>query len=536
VVALSMVGGLGTMALLGIWLNPLTTIMPQILITVGIAAAVHVVSGFAGHRRQGMAREAAVAQAVEENFRPCLVTSLTTAIGFASLVVATVVPMRELGVAASLGVLLAWVLTFTFLPALLAIWPASAAPPAREARGGLAMDRLLAGAARLAARRPWTVIAGVVLVLGATAAFAVMIRVETSYPNMFKRQTVLRQGIAFIEGNLGGSVDIELSIDSGRPDGVKDPRFLAGLEDVQQFLARQPEVSHTFSIADVLARMDGVMRGDGPAGDRLPDSAEASAQYLLLYALGSPREDLKDRIDVDNRWTLLSARAQLYSSSETLAFAERVRQFLRERHPELRVNVTGRALLYSAMQEDLAANTVRAFATAFVPITLVQAALFRSLKVGALTMLPNLLPILAVFGLMGLLGIPLDPGSALVASVAIGVVVDDTVHFFSRYLGSRGAGASPAEAVERTLLAVGRPVIYTTAILALGFSLFSFSQFTFIAYFGQLAACAMVLALGADLLMTPALMMTCDTDRRPLTRALRRATPPPAGARGIEAD
>jgi hypothetical protein len=530
VVILALIPALGIMALLGIWLNPLTTIMPQILITVGIAEAIHLVASFFDLRRRGLPRDAAVVETIEENFTACMITSLTTAIGFASLATATVLPMRELGIGATVGVVFAWFLSFTFLPAALAVWPDRrvGAEPGEEAGGARArrLDRVLEWFAHFVAARPGRVIAGMLALFAAIIVFAAQMRVETSYKNMFKPETELRQGLAFIEAHLGGSEDMEISVDSGRSDGVKDPAFLRKLETIQAFLASQPQASHTFSVLDILKRMNQVMHDDDPAFHRVPESAELSAQYLLLYTLSSRKEDLKDRIDVDDRWTRLSVRLRAQSSGETQTLGERVRRFLRERYPELTANVTGKALLYTAMHEDMAANTIVSFATAFLPITLVLALVFRSLAVGVLSMIPNLLPILAVAGLMGLLRIPLDPGSAMVASVGIGIVVDDTVHFFSRYLGSRAAGASPPESVRRTLQEVGRPVIYTTFILALGFGLFVFSQFNFIAYFGQLATCVILLALSADLLLTPALLLAFDGKRYVLTKKVKEATLP----------
>lgn len=517
-VILAMPPTLGAMALLGIWFNPLTTIIPPIVITVGVADAVHVTAGFFARRRRGADPATAVAQALEENFLPCFITTLTTAIGFLSLSVATLVPMRQFGMAAALGVAFAWLFTVTFLPAALAVWPArGTAPPARRGAMAAAPDARFQRLADLivgwVVPRPRTVMLAALVVFAGIMLFALRLEVETSYKNMFKPHTELRKGLAFIEDHLGGSEDIEIAIDSGRSDGVKDPEFLRQVEAIQAFVVAQPGVSSTFSLLDILKQMNQVMRDDDPAMYRVPESAELSAQYLLLYTLGSPREDLKDRVDVDSRWTRVSGRNRALSSTETLAMGERIRRYIREEFPGLQANVTGKAMLYTGMQEDMARNTIGSFATALVPITLVQAIMFRSLRVGLLTMLPNMLPIVAMVGMMGLLRIPLDPGSAMVASVGIGIVVDDTVHFFSRYLGRRAAGASPPDALRYTLGAVGRPVVYTTFILAVGFSLFSFSAFNFIAYFGQLATCLVILALLADLFVTPALFLVFDRPR-----------------------
>src|SRR5262249_50948710 len=211
---------------------------------------------------------------VEETFTPCLVTSLTTAIGFISLLIASVAPMRELGVAASVGVVFAWFLSFTMLPATLALWPGRV----RRARAGEDpsapaerwLDRTIGGVARFAGLHPWRVLLGMAALFALLMAFAPQVRVETSYPNMFKPATPLRQGIAFIDANLGGPVDIEVSVDSGRSDGVKDPRFLAKLAAIQAFLASQPKVSQTFSIVDILTRMNQAMHGGDRAFRRLP--------------------------------------------------------------------------------------------------------------------------------------------------------------------------------------------------------------------------------------------------------------------------
>ncbi|HXH81548.1 MAG TPA: outer membrane lipoprotein-sorting protein [Candidatus Tectomicrobia bacterium] len=515
VVLLAIVGALGVMAALGIWLNPLTTIMPQILVTVAIAEAVHIVATYVMLRRGGRPRAAAVVETVEHNFTACLVTSLTTAIGFASLTTVSLVPMRELGVGACAGVLLAFALTFTLLPAALAVWP-EGRPYRRDAGAAVSASRLdaaLAAFAGVVVRHPWPVIVGVGAVFAGLMSFAPLVRVETSYPNMFKPETELRRGLAFIEGRLGGSEDVEVSIDSGRSDGVKDPAFLAKVAAIQDYLGSLPYATQTFSVVDVLERMHDVMGDDPGGGKRLPDSAELAAQYLLMYTLGARDEDLKDRIDVDNRWTRVTARVRAQPARETQAMGRAIREHIRQRFPELRAVVTSRALLYTSMQEDLAANTITSFFTAFVPITVMLAVVFRSVRLAAVSVVPNILPIGAMVGLMGLLDIPLDPGSAMVASVAIGIVVDDTVHFLSRYRGSRMAGSDTVSSIRRTLGEVGRPVVHTTAILAAGFSVFSLSHFNFIAYFGTLAAVVIVLALLADLFLTPALLAVVDGRR-----------------------
>lgn len=527
VIGLAIGPTLGIMALLGVWLNPLTVIVPQILITVGTADMVHVFTGFFELQRRGVARDGAVVGTLRQNFIPCFATSFTDVVAFGALLTASVVPMQELGIGASVGVVFAWFFSFTFLPAALAVWPGrggSHAPDTGQMAGWAALwvARVLDRAATAVTSRPRTVGIILILVFAAVSVFVARIRVETAYKNMFKPDTSIRQDLDFIEGNLGGSEDVEISIDSGRSDGAKAPRFLEKVEAIQAFAAAQPQVSHTFSIVDVLKRMNTVMHDNDPGFNRLPNSTELSAQYLLLYTLSSRRADLKDRIDVDNRRTRVSVRVRAQSSTETQAMGERIRSFIRERYPELSATVTGKALLYTAMQERLKESTVNSFGTAFVFITVVMVIVFRSLKIGLLGMIPNLLPVIASGGVMGLVGIPLDPGSAIVASIGIGIAVDDTIHLISAYLTHRRAGVPLGEVVRRTFRDVGAAIVFTSVILSAGFLLFAFSEFNFIAYFGVLATSLIVLALIADLLLTPAILVLADR-RRPRVSAPKTA-------------
>lgn len=273
-------------------------------------------------------------------------------------------------------------------------------------------------------------------------------------------------------------------------------------------------MTFAFSVVDTLKRMNQVMNHDDPRFYQVAADHALNAQYLLLYTASSARDDLKDRVDVDNCWARLSARARVDSSREILGLADRIQGFIDATHPEWSANITGKAVLYAAMHRDMASIVITSFLTACLPIAVLLAMVFRSIKVGLLAMVPNLLPIVAILGLMGLMNIPLDAGSAGVASIALGVVVDGTIHLFSRYLGIRRTGAVAADAARRTIAEVGRPIVISSMVLAAGFSIFMASDLNFITYFGQLAACVIVLGLVADLLVTPALLVLSARESR----------------------
>lgn len=502
-IALAVLWTLGAMGATGSALNLVSNLVPGLLITLGFAAAMHVVSEYYETLRRHPARDRAehesrIAHVLAEMGVAVAVNGLTTVLGFASLCTSVVVAVRLFGAWAVVGVVATTLLALTFIPAALAALPPPRRVPGAEGDG--ALERAAERIAHFDVRNRRAILGGSVVVLVLAALAMTRIEVATTYIGDFPESSPVRQGYEEITRRLGGATAFSVVVDADEPGGMTRPENLRALRELQDWLGAQPEVANTASIADGVALLHRALRGDEA---REPIPAEpALVRQLLLFGGDEVTRGFLDR---SQRSANLVVRTNVSDSAPVRAFLERLEARLGELPRRLQARATGDLVLLNETVDAIAIGELQSLATAFVTIYLVLSAMLTSFRVGLYALLPNLLPIAIYYGTLGALGIPLNLSTSLIGSIALGIAVDDTVHYLARFnLEARRLG-DEERATVATLRSVIRPVTFTTLGLVLGFLAFTMSETRSQQQFGVLAAFTMAVAWGLELTLSPAL-------------------------------
>ena len=509
----------GTMGLTGIPMSMPSAILIVLLISVGTADSVHIISEYQIVYKTSRSKCEAYCRALSLTGFPCLLTTLTTVAGFLSLYASRVKPVKQFGLMGAYGIALALLFTFGMLPLVLSITaaPAHASRHRMRSLGATNSDefwmRLLRRISFFAVNRRIEIVV-VSLVLGGVAAWGLQdVNVESELARSYSPRHRFRQDLEYVDSHMGGSVYLSAIIDTGKPDGMKDPELLRALEKMQkEFTSAYPFVKSAFSVVDVIKEVNRVMHDNRKEYDAIPDSQTAVAQLLFVYEM-SDADQLSELVTPDYRTGRVKFRSTTLKMTETRTFfADNIaRQFIR---PPSTVLLTGTPALVNRMSDYLTMTQIKSFALAFAVIFLMMFVVFRSARVAVLAMVPNLLPVLIASGTMGWLGIDLDVGTALVAAVAIGLVVDDTIHFTVRSETLFREGNDYATCLYRTSTECGRAIMFTSISLALAFSCSVFSDFVPVANFGFLSALVACVACCADLCLLPALLFLVKPFRR----------------------
>lgn len=494
VVVAAVVWIFGVMGILGLRINLVSQSLVTVVLAVGIADAIHLLTEYRA-RLHTEGRDEALTSAVAETFVPCAFTTLTTVAGMLSLLSSHLVPIREFGALAAAGVATALVLTFSALPAALTLLPT---PPAADPARGLggALDAMVHGVKRVR----FVVLA--VFVVATTFALwrVIEIRVGANPVAYFLEGDPVREDIRAIDERLGGSTSIELFVESA-DGGLGDPEILARLATLERWLETLPSVTRVLSVTDALESASLAMTGTATISK---DRATIAQTYLLLEdeeGLGAFVDDARER-------GRISARVRMTDAAELVREIPAVEARLAAGYSgdELKVRPTGFVKLIGQMELYIVDSQLKSFALALVVVSLLMVVLLRSLRLGILAMIPNLVPIAGGLAVMELLGIHLDPGTAMIGSVTLGLVVDDTVHLFSRYAAEQRKGLEPSDAITIAVRQVGRALVVTSVVLALGFGVLGFGSFTPNVYFGIVASVVISLALVCDLVVVPAVV------------------------------
>ncbi|PLX84951.1 MAG: RND transporter [Desulfuromonas sp.] len=522
VVTLSISGAMGLAGWAGVKLTPASVMAPTIILTLAVANCVHILVGFFQGLRQGLARAESMTESLQVNLAPVFLTSLTTTIGFLSMNFSDTPPFRDLGNIVALGVALAFILGMTLLPALMMILPL--APPRAQAREGGAINVL----GRSVVRHRSSLLWGSAAVMLLLASFIPRNELNDAFIEYFDQSIEFRRSTDYSNEHLTGIYTVEYALDAGEPGGISDPAFLAVLDRFAQWYRQQPEAVHVNSITDTMKRLNQNLHDDDPLWHRLPDKRDLAAQYLLLYEMSLPYGlDLNDRINVDKSATRLTVTLHHITSRQMLALEERARTWLRANAPvSMQVEGTGPAVMFFHLTARNVASMLPGWLGALALISLIMVAALRSVKLGLLSILPNLVPAAMAFGVWGLLVSQVGISVSMVAGMTLGVVVDDTIHFMTKYQRARRVlGKSPQEATLYAFSSVAAAMIVTTLVLLGGFLVLSLSAYEMNAAMGQMAAITIGLALATDLLFLPALLMKTEEKSHAKSSDLDAAEP-----------
>jgi uncharacterized protein len=511
VVVFATVAAMGLAGFLGFQLTAPSATAPQIITTLAVADCIHLYLTMFAAMRAGRAKHEAIVESMRQNFTPVLLTSVTTAVGFLAVNFSDSPPLRDLANITAIGVMLAWAFAVFTLPAFMA------ALPARVPAGGdvekswltAAMDRL--GGWVLRRRKPlfWGL-------LGASVLFtALAFRNEPNdlFAHYFEPSIEFRRDTDQVIDKLTGFYFIEWSLRAGEPDGISDPGYLAKVEAFEQWWLTGPhkdKVRYVGPITDVFKRLNRNMHGDDPAWHRLPDDRQLAAQYLLLYEMSLPFGlDLNNTINVDKSATRFTVIFHHLKSRETRAIERDAREWLRANGMET-IGVAP-AVMFAYIAERNIKSNFQSLPLSLAAISLLLLPALRSLKMSLLSLVPNLIPLGIAFGLWFLVDGEIKFVQAIVLNMTIGIIVDDTIHFMTKYLRARRElGLSPEAAVRHAFHTVGAALVVTTAILVAGFALLTQSAFVPNSANAALTCIVLVVALVVDLLFLPPLLLRVD--------------------------
>ncbi|MEE2756954.1 MAG: MMPL family transporter [Myxococcota bacterium] len=506
VIGTSVAAAMGIGGWLGYSINNMTSIVPQILVAIAVADAVHILVSYFRAIKKGANRKVSARYSLEKNYVPTLLTSVSTAIGFFSFSQAAVVPIGQLGTMAGLGTLLAWYFTYFVLGPLLVLVPIKAGDADQttvdlQSITPFALqqtDRLLG------VRR---VILGIfALIAVGTVYLASQTKVNSDPFEYFRDDSDMNIATKFLEEKVGGATTVELVVDSGKSEGFKDPEFLRKVEAFQNWLEEEPYVTSNNSLVDILKAMNRSLHAEKQSFYKLPESRNAIAQQFELYRMSLPQGmDVNDRVSVKNDAIRITSAWNIHDSATVLAKIDLIEEKLSSMG--LAGHVTGKFQLWQRMNPYVVKTFVTSISIAVVLMSILMIVVFRSFKLGLLAMLPNVFPLLLGAALIKSIGHDLDMGTVLSFSFCLGIAVDDTVHFMSDYARLTREGRTPREAIAGIFTHTVPALMITTIVLVVGFGAFMFAIFLPNQAFGLFVAVILSLALLTDLTLLPALLM-----------------------------
>lgn len=486
----------------GILLSPPVMSAPIMILTMAIADAVHLLVTMRHELAIGKNKNDAMVESMRINFRPILVTTITTILGFLSLNFSDAPPFHDLGNIASMGVAAAFIFSITFLPAIVTILPASGK---HEVAGRGLMVKL--GEFVIAKQKPLLMGNTVVILLLAT--LVPLNELNDQFVNYFDETIEFRRDSDYAAENLTGVYYIDYALGTEESGGISDPDYLANVAKFAQYLRTTPEVVHVQTISDTFKRLNKNMHGDDPAWQKLPAERELAAQYLLLYEMSLPYGlDLNNQIDIDKSATKIAVTLKTLSSNEVIAFDNATMQWLQENTATIKPYSSGPTLMFAHLGKRNINSMLTGTTIALFCISAVLIFFLSSLKYGFISLLPNLTPALAAFGIWGITVGQVGIGLSIVTGMTLGIVVDDTVHFLSKYLRARREkGLSAEDAVRYAFESVGLALVVTSFVLIAGFMILAQSHFDLNSSMGLLTSGVIFLALVIDLTFLPPLLM-----------------------------
>jgi len=503
-ISLAVLWTLGLAAGSGHALNAVTVLVPPLLITLGLSYVVHVVSEYyeAVRAHPSAPPRERMGEALRHTALPLFTCGLTTAIGFASLCLSPLGAVREFGWLSVAGTVFSLLASLTFAPAVLSLLP----PPRRLPPGSAgSLSGVFEGAfarlARFDVDRRRLVFAVALAVFAVSLYGATRMRVGSQQIEKFSPDAPVRRHFEAVNERLGGVNPFTVVLETDRTEGFKDPATLRELKGLQDWLEAQPEIGGATSLVDYLEVAHRAFAGGDETALAIPASRGLVSQ--ILFAAGG--DELASFVDGSFEAAAIHVRARVVDSSEVMALTARIEARLRELPAPLRGAVTGSSVVFNQALDEIIRGQAWSLVSGLGVIYAILAVMFLSLRIGAVALIPNALPIAFYFGLLGLAGVTLSPGTSLVAPIVLGIAVDDTIHYFARFIDDAKRLGSERRATESALKAVGRPVTTTALALCAGFLVLNLSQFETQAQLGNLAAATLAFGWLCDLTLTPAL-------------------------------
>lgn len=509
IIVISLLTTMGAMAFSGTAISIPTQIIPSFLLAVGIGATVHILSVFFKHFNTYASKEKAIAHALEHSGLAVIMTSLTTAAGLLSFSTALIAPIADLGIFAAVGILIALINTIVLLPAILAVLPLKPAKE-KQVKASEKMDKLLVSIADFSADHAKPIMGISAFLIIVSVYFATTLEFKHDPLSWQPDDATIKVSTGIVDKRLKGSVTMEVIIDTNKDNGLYNSELLHKIDAVR---IRAEAIEHEkyfvgkgWSVVEVLKEIHRGLHENSQAYYKITKNDALIPQEFLLFE-NSGSDDLEDLVDASFSKARLTFKLPWMEASEYEALSQELLSIMKEElGDEVEVTITGMVPLFQRTLAAAMSSMGMSYGIAFVLIGILMIIMLGSVKIGLLSMIPNVLPVVMSLCFMAMVGMPLDMFTMLVGAIIIGLSVDDTVHFFHNYARYHHQGLNVKEAVEQTMLGTGRALIATTIVLSLGFFVYTFASLSNLINFGILTGGAIIVALLSDILLAPALL------------------------------
>ena len=508
-VLISVIWTIGLLTLVTGEINLVTIVIPTTLFVIGTSDCVHILANYQDSVYKAENRKEAIVRTVRLSAMPCLLTTLTTMVGFGSMVINDIIPIKQLGVYSAIGIGFAYVIAIVLIPILLSYLKHLHLMEFRT-KGNPIPGRLrpfLWRLTHIGATRSRIVVGGSVVLLLVTYAGLRRLYVDTDAANWFGKDSAIKKSYEMVNRNVAGSSVFYISIEMDGADSVTTQPVLRRIEGLETYLEAQRHVGQVLSIVDVVKYLNFKLNDEKEGTFAIPEEEGAAAQLLLMASLSDDEAFLEEFVDPDYRKTFLTVIMNASDLASLEPIMKRTKDYLRDAFPSAKeAHLTGRVILLTNLREPLIEGLRNSLFLAAGLIFVMVSLTFRSVKIGLLSMVPNFIPVAFTFGVMGLLGIPLNLFTTPFACVALGVAVDDTLHFLARFRIEFGKEKNYLRAIHSTMDSVGKALIFTSLLFIAGFMIFLISGFQVTRNFGALISFTIFGALVADLLLLPVLI------------------------------
>jgi uncharacterized protein len=507
IMAFSILTGMGLAGWSGILLTPISANAPTIILTLAVADSIHILVTLFYEMRHGKSKFEAIQESLRVNHQPVFITSLTTAIGFLSLNFSDSPPFRDLGNIVAVGVMAAYFYSVYFLPAMMAILPL------RVKKVSSSQNGLIDALGDWVIHNRNLLFWGMIIIIAFLAVQIPRNVIDEKFNEYFDTRYQFRLDNDYVEEHLTGFESIEYSLGAGESGGISNLEYLKKVDEFADWYRKQPGVMYVGTLTDTMKRLNKNMHGDDESYYRLPEARDLSAQYLLLYELSLPFGlDLNNQINIDKSSTRFTAILESVSTTHALNLEKSAQKWLEENAPpEMASHGASPLIMFSHIAMRNIESMMTGTALALLLISAILIAVLRSFKLGLISTIPNLVPMIMTFGIWGWVVGEIGLAVSVVAPVALGIIVDDTVHFLSKFRRARmELGKSTEEAVRYSFHTVGTALFLTSVILVCGFLVLTFSGFRMNVQLGFMTTISILCALLADFLFLPALLMKLD--------------------------
>ncbi len=509
VVVMSILMAMGSAGWSGILLTPPASSAPTVILTLAVADCVHFLVTMLQNMRNKMDKNSAIVESLRLNFMPIFLTSITTMIGFLSMNFSDSPPFHDLGNIVAFGVAYAFFLSVFFLPALMSVLPVKT--PAKESTSNQLMSRY----ADFVIANQKALLWGMAVIMIGFSLMTPRNQLNDVFVNYFDRSVPFRVSTDEVTNKLSGLYIMEFDLDSGEEGGVANPDFLRDVEKFERYVETLEGVQHVSSITETMRRLNRSMHGDDDNYYKLPEERDLSAQYLLFYEMSLPTGlDLNNQINQDKSKTRLQVTMETRSTQQILEFEKQTYEWMEQNTPKITTLTSGATSMFTHISMRNIVSMLTGTSIAIILISLVLLFALRSVKFGLISLIPNIMPALMGFGVWAILVGEVSLAVSVVVAMTLGIVVDDTIHYLSKYLRARRErGMSPEQAVRYAFNTVGVALVVTTVVLACGFMVLAQSNFLLNSQMGLLTAITIVIALIVDFTFLPAFLMLVDKDK-----------------------